>query len=118
MPKYLLQVKYTAEGARGLLDEGGSARRAAAQKAVDSLGGRMESFYFAFGKTDVYVIADMPDHASMAAMTLTLAASGGTVGRTTVLLTPEEIDQATRKTPSYRPPGREMPDYGAVEEGE
>lgn len=118
MPKYLLHVNYTAEGARGLIDEGGSARRAAAQKAVDSLGGRIESFYFAFGKFDVHVIVDMPDHASMAAMTLALTASGGTVGRTTVLLTPEEIDQAARKSPMYRAPGQEMLDYGDAEEGE
>lgn len=106
MPKYLLHVNYTAEGARGLVKDGGSARRTAAQKAVDSLGGRIEAFYFALGDTDVYVLLDMPDNASVAALTLALAASGGTTGRTTVLLTPEEMDQATRKSPAYRPPGQ------------
>lgn len=118
MPKYLLQVNYTAEGARGLVDEGGSARRAAAENAVDSIGGRIESFYYAFGKTDVFVIAEVPDHASMAALSLALAASGATAGRTTVLLTPEDVDKAARKSPLYRPPGQDMVDYGGAEEGE
>ncbi len=106
MAKYLLKVNYTVEGARGLIKDGGSKRRAAAQKAAESVGGRVESMYFAFGDTDAYVIADMPDHASVAAITLALAASGGATGRTTVLLTPEEIDQACRKSPAYQPPGR------------
>lgn len=106
MSKYLLQINYTAEGAKGLIKDGGTARRNAALKAAESLGGRIESMYFAFGDTDAYCIADMPDHASMAAITLALAASGGTTGRTTVLLTPEEMDQATRKSPSYRAPGQ------------
>lgn len=106
MPKYLLQVNYTADGAKGLIKDGGSARRSAAQKAAESLGGRVDSMYFAFGDTDAYVVAEMPDHASAAAITLALAASGGATARTTVLLTPEEMDQATKKTPTYRPPGQ------------
>ncbi|MCX7893368.1 MAG: GYD domain-containing protein [Burkholderiales bacterium] len=105
MAKYLLKVNYTVEGARGLVKDGGTKRRAAAQKAAESVGGRVESMYFAFGDTDAYVIADMPDHASVAAITLALAASGGATGRTTVLLTPEEMDQACRKSPAYQPPG-------------
>ncbi|MEP6607967.1 MAG: GYD domain-containing protein [Burkholderiaceae bacterium] len=106
MAKYLLQVNYTTEGAKGLIKDGGTARRAAAQKAAESLGGRVESMYFAFGDTDAYVISEMPDNASVAALTLALAASGGATGRTTVLLTPEEMDQATKKSPTYRPPGQ------------
>lgn len=106
MPKYLLQVNYTAEGAKGLIKDGGTVRRSAAQQAAESLGGRVESMHFAFGDTDAFVIADMPDHASVAAITLALAASGAATARTTVLLTPEEMDQATRKSPAYRPPGR------------
>jgi uncharacterized protein with GYD domain len=70
------------------------------------LGGRLESMYFAFGDTDAIVIADMPDHASVAAISLALAASGGATSTTTVLMTPEEMDQATRKSPAYRPPGQ------------
>jgi uncharacterized protein with GYD domain len=106
MPKYLLQVNYTAEGAKGLIKDGGTVRRSAAQQAAESLGGRVESMHFAFGDTDAFVIAEMPDHASVAAITLALASSGAATARTTVLLTPEEMDQATRKSPAYRPPGR------------
>lgn len=106
MGKYLLKVNYTVEGARGLLKDGGTARRSAAQKAAESLGGRLESMYFAFGDTDAIVIADMPDNASVAAISLALAASGGATSTTTVLMTPEEMDQATRKSPAYRPPGQ------------
>ncbi len=106
MPKYLLQVNYTADGAKGLIKDGGSARRSAAQKAAESLGGRVESMYFAFGAADAYVTAEMPDHASAAAISLALAASGGATARTTVLLTPEEMDQAASKTPIYRAPGQ------------
>ena len=61
MARYPLKVSYTAEGARGVLKDGGSKRRAAAQKLIESVGGTMDEFYFAFGKTDVFVIADLPD---------------------------------------------------------
>jgi len=105
MPKYLLQVSYTAEGAKGLLKEGGSKRRAAAATAIQSLGGSVESFYYAFGEHDVVVIADLPDVASVAAASITLAASGAVRSNTTVLLTPEEIDSAVKKSASYTPPG-------------
>jgi uncharacterized protein with GYD domain len=105
MPKYLLQVNYTIDGTKGLIKDGGTTRRKVAQAAAESVGGRLECLYFAFGDADAYVIADMPDNASVAALSLALAASGGATGRTTVLLTPEEMDQATRKTPLYKPPG-------------
>lgn len=106
MPKYMLHVNYTAEGAKGLLKDGGTKRRAAAQAAAESVGGRVEAMYFAFGSTDAFVIADMPDNASCAAIAMTLAASGGATGQTAVLLTPEEMDQACRKTAAYKPPGQ------------
>ena len=106
MPKYLLHVNYTAEGARGLKKDGGTKRRSAAQALAESLGGRLEEMYYALGDTDAYVIADMPDAASVAAVTLALAASGAVTGRTTVLMTCEEMDQAAHKTPSYRAPGQ------------
>lgn len=106
MPKYLLQVNYTAEGAKGLIKDGGSTRRAIAQAAAESVGGRVESFYFAFGDTDAFVVAELPDHASAAAIALTVAGSGGASTRTTVLMTPEEVDQAARKSPLYRAPGK------------
>ena len=106
MPKYLLQASLTAEGVKGLLKEGGSSRRATVKKAFKSVGGTVESFYFGFGETDVYVIADVPDNVSMAAMALTVSASGIVKVKTTALLTPEELDAAAKKTPSYRPPGK------------
>lgn len=106
MPKYMLRVNYTAEGAKGLIKDGGSARRAVAQKAAESVGGRVESFHFAFGDTDAFVVADLPDAASAAAIALTVSASGGASVQTTVLMTPEEVDAAVRKSPMYTAPGR------------
>lgn len=106
MPKYLLQVNYTVDGAKGLLEDGGSPRRSAAQQAAEPVGGRIESFDFAFGDTDAFVIAEVPDAASAASIALNVAASGGARIRTTVLMTPEEVDQAARKKPQYRPPGQ------------
>ena len=105
MPKYLLHVSYTAEGAKGLLKDGGTKRRQAAQTLIESLGGRMEAFYFAFGKSDAFLIADMPDAISAAAASVAVAATGAATSRSTVLLTAEEMDQATRKTTRYSPPG-------------
>jgi len=105
MPKYLLQVSYTAEGARGLRKDGGTKRRKAAQTLIEGLGGKLEAFYFAFGDRDVFAIADMPDNVSAAAASTALAATGAVTGMTTVLLTAEEIDQAAKKSISYTPPG-------------
>ena len=106
MPKYLIQANYVGEGIKGLLKEGGTSRRAAAEKAIASVGGTMEAFYFAFGETDAYVVAEVPDQVSMAALALTISASGAVATRTTVLMTAEEVDAATKKTPSYRAPGQ------------
>lgn len=105
MPKYLWQAAYTADGTKGLLQEGGSQRRAAAEEALKSVGGKLEAFYYAFGETDAFVIADVPDHVSVAAASMAVNASGAAVVKTTVLLTAEEIDQAAKKSYSYRPPG-------------
>jgi uncharacterized protein with GYD domain len=105
MPKYLLEVNYTLDGVRGLLTQGGSARQAAAQAAAESVGGTVESFLFAFGGTDVYVVADLPDNAAAAALSLAVTAAGGVTAKTVVLLTPAEIDAAVAKQVSYRPPG-------------
>lgn len=105
MPRYLLIGSYTAEGAKGVLKEGGSGRREAARAAIESAGGSLESFYFGFGADDYYVTVDFPDHASAAAAALTVGASGTSRARTVVLLTPEEIDAASQKTVTFRPPG-------------
>ena len=105
MPKYLLKVKYTSEGVKGLLKDGGSKRRQAATEAVKSVGGHMESFYYAFGATDVFAKGDVPDHASMSAAALTIGSTGAVTVETVVLITPEEIDQATKKAVVYKAPG-------------
>lgn len=106
MAKYLIQANYLAEGTKGLLKEGGSSRQAVVEQLIASQGGSVESFYYAFGDTDLYVIAEMPDQASMAAIALSISATGSVTLKTTVLLTPAEIDEAAKKTPVYRAPGQ------------
>lgn len=105
MPKYLLEISYTLDGVQGVVSKGGSARETAAQAAAESVGGTLESLYFAFGGTDVFAVADLPDNAAAAALALTVTAAGGATVRTIVLLTPAEIDAATQKDVSYTPPG-------------
>lgn len=105
MAKYLLEVQYTLDGVRGVVAQGGSARKAAAQAAAESVGGKVEEFYFAFGGTDVYVIADLPDNTAAASLALAVTAGGGAAVRTVVLLTPDEVDAATKKSVQYTPPG-------------
>jgi uncharacterized protein with GYD domain len=105
MPKFLLEVNYTLDGVKGVIAKGGTARVKAATEAVESVGGRIESFYFAFGSTDVFCVADMPDNVSMAAVALAVTGAGGAAVRTVALLTPEEVDQAAKKQVGYRPPG-------------
>ena len=105
MPRYLIQGSYTSEGAKRLLSEGGSARRDAIASLMESVGGKLEAFYFAFGETDVVAIVEAPSNADASAAALAVSAGGGARARTTVLLTPEEIDEAAKKSVSYRPPG-------------
>ena len=107
MSKYLFQANYLGgDGVKGLLKDGGSGRRAAVDQLFGSVGGRVEAFYYAFGETDVFIIADLPDNASAAALALKVSAGGLVTIRTTVLLTAEEVDQAAKKGVSYRPPGQ------------
>ncbi len=106
MPKYLVQANYVSEGLKGLLKEGGTSRRDEVEKAITSVGGTLEAFYYAFGETDAYIIAEAPDNVSAAALGLMVNASGTVTCKTTVLLTPQEIDEAAKKTPSYRAPGQ------------
>ena len=106
MPKYLIQANYVGEGLKGLIKEGGSSRRAAVEKLFASVGGKVEAYYYAFGDTDLFVIGDVPDNISAVALSLIVNAAGAATSKVTVLLTPEEIDAAAKKTPSYRPPGK------------
>ncbi len=105
MPKYLWQVSYTAEGLKGVMKDGGTGRRAAVQHLTEELGGRVEVFYYTFGPDDAVVIAELPDHKAAAAVGLAVGAAGKAQIRTTVLLTPEEIDEAAKTSVDYRPPG-------------
>jgi uncharacterized protein with GYD domain len=104
MPKLLVNVSYTAEGAKGLLAHGGTARVEASRAAIESVGGTLETFYFAFGSDDAIVIADVPDNAAAVALALTVAATGSITSRMTVLLTPEEIDAGVARPVSFTPP--------------
>lgn len=105
MPKYLFEANYTAEGVKGVQSAGGSARREAVDKVAASVGGTVDCFYFAFGDSDVYTIVDLPDHESAAAIALTVNAGGAVSVQTTVLLTPEQVDAAAKRTVDYTPPG-------------
>jgi uncharacterized protein with GYD domain len=105
MPKFMLQASYTTAGAKGVIKEGGSSRRKTVEQMIQKLGGRMESFYFAFGDADAYVIADLPDAVTATALSMVVNSSGGATLRTIPLIDPEEVDEATKKTVAYRAPG-------------
>src|SRR5438128_4517728 len=105
MPKFLFLASYTAEGTRGLVKDGGSGRRSAIEKLAKSAGGRIESVYYTFGEDDIFIVADLPDNAAAAAISLTIGASGSARVRTVPLLTIEDIDVATKKTIDYKKPG-------------
>jgi len=104
MPKYLTHASYTVEGLKGLLKDGGTKRREAVEQLAKSLGGTVEAFYYAFGDDDVIVIFDLPDNVSATIGSMVVSASGAAKAKITVLLTPEEIDQATKKSVDYLPP--------------
>jgi uncharacterized protein with GYD domain len=105
MTKIMWTGSYTQQGTKGVIAEGGTARRQAIEKMAASMGGKLESMYFSLGADDICVILDVPDQVSAAAVGLTVAASGAVHGRTIVLLTPEEIDKAAKMSPVYRAPG-------------
>lgn len=104
MAKYLIQASYTAEGAKGLLQEGGTGRRRAVDEVVTGLGGTVEAMYYAYGDDDVVIIVDLPDATSMAAISMVVKASGALQTRATPLLTVQEIEEATRKQVAFQPP--------------
>ncbi|HZV76342.1 MAG TPA: GYD domain-containing protein [Candidatus Babeliales bacterium] len=105
MPKYLVSAKYTAEGAKGILKGGGSARRKAVEELLASVGGKLESFYFSFGDEDAILIVDLPNNESALAIGMVVGASGAVRSRTTVLIPIEEVDRAAKREIHFRPPG-------------
>ena len=106
MAKYLICGSYTEEGLKGLLKEGGTKRVEASRQAIESLGGTLESFYFAYGDNDVYLIVDQPENVNVIAGILSANASGAVKLKTVTLITPEEVDEAVQKTMDWRPPGK------------
>jgi uncharacterized protein with GYD domain len=105
MPKYLVKANYTPDATKAILANGGTQRAQAVGQLIESLGGKLESFNFAFGSTDVYAVLELPDNVSAAAASMTVNASGLATSEVVVLLSPEEIDAATKLTPQYRAPG-------------
>ncbi|MBS0237158.1 MAG: GYD domain-containing protein [Proteobacteria bacterium] len=104
MAKYLVQGSYTDQGLKGLLKEGGSKRRAVVEQLAKKIGGKLEAFYFAFGGDDFVIILDLPSNTDMAAAAIVAQASGTVKSRVTVLMTPEDMDQAVQRKVDFRPP--------------
>lgn len=105
MARFMFIARYAAEGAKGVLSRGGTARRSAIEKMVSGVGGRVETFDFAFGEDDVYTIVELPDNSAAAAVALAVNSDGRTHVNTVVLLTPEEVDSATNQKVDYPAPG-------------
>jgi uncharacterized protein with GYD domain len=106
MASYLLIASYSSDGAKGVLKNGGTARVDSVKKTIKSLGGKVQSFHFAFGADDAYVIVDLPDNIAAAALGLAVSSSGLTSVKTVVLLTPAEVDEAAKLQVNYSPPGK------------
>lgn len=106
MARYLIRGSYTVDGIKGVLKEGGTGRRKAVEAAVKAIGARLEAFYFAFGDDDVVAIVDGGDNIDAVAFSMAVAATGTVRTTTTVLLTPEEIDEAAKRTISFRAAGQ------------
>lgn len=104
MPKYLVQGSYTDQGLKGLLKEGGSKRRAMVERLAKEMGGKLEAFYFTFGGDDFVIILDFPSNKDMAAAAIVAQASGTVKSRVTVLMTPEDVDQAVQRKVDFHPP--------------
>jgi uncharacterized protein with GYD domain len=105
MPKYLIQASYTAEGAKGLLNEGATGRRKAIERAVKSVGGKVEAIFWTFGEHDTILIMDLPDNTAATALSLAVGSSGAVRIATTPLITAQEVDAACKQAVQYRPPG-------------
>ena len=105
MAKFLVKASYSAEGAKGVQSAGGSSRRDVIAKMAEGLGGSLESFYFAFGETDAYVVLDLPDNRTAAAASMAVNAAGAATSEVVVLLSPEDVDEAAQLSVDFRPPG-------------
>lgn len=106
MPKFLLQSTYTADGLKGLINDGGTKRAEVVRKMIEDAGGRMESMHFAFAENDTYVLCELPDQKTAAGLAVAIGATGGLSVQVTPVLTPAEVDEATRTGATYTPPGQ------------
>ena len=104
MAKFLFQADYTPAGVAGLRNEGGTGRRDMFNKMFSEMGGTLEAFYYAFGRDDLYMIVDLPDDAAAVAASLAASSAGAISFRAIVLVTPETVDEAVRRTVNYTPP--------------
>jgi uncharacterized protein with GYD domain len=105
MPRYLLKIKYSVDGIAGVRKDGGSARAAVASKLLETVGGRLETFDFAFGDVDAYAVVEAPSNAAVAGAVTVVSAAGGATVETVVLITPAEMDEAVRGKAEYTKPG-------------
>lgn len=105
MPTYLWRASYTTDGVKGLIKDGGTKRRAAVQQAIEQAGGKLHAFYFALGEADVFSIAEFPDVATAVAVSVAVNASGVVHLSSTLLVSPEEVDAAVKKSIAYKVPG-------------
>jgi uncharacterized protein with GYD domain len=105
MPTYLWRASYTTDGVKGLIKDGGTKRRAAIQQMIEQTGGKLHAFYFALGEADAFCIAEFPDVATAVAVSATVNASGLVHLSSTLLVSPEEVDAAAKKSIAYKPPG-------------
>ncbi len=103
MSRYLVQARYTESGLREILNEGGSKRAEVMGNVIRNLGGAVESFFYALGDTDVYVVINLPDNINACAFSIATNASGAVAVKTTALLTPEEVDLATQLATKSQP---------------
>jgi uncharacterized protein with GYD domain len=108
MAKYLIEAAYSQAGLKALVRDGGTGRKKVVEAAVKALGGHLDSMHFAFGTSDIYAIVDAPDNITAAAFALAVGGTGVAAHlKTIVLMTPEEVDQAAKKSAAsgYRAPG-------------
>ena len=106
MAKFLMETTYTPEGVRALQKDTASGRREAVSKLLQSVGGKLEVFYYAMGDVDVIAIVELPDASAAAAVSFTGSATGLYKVTTTALLGVEEVDRALAKKLSFRAPGQ------------
>ena len=105
MPKFMFHGSYTAAGAAGVLKDGGSGRLKAIEALASSLGGSIESAYWAMGADDFYIVGDLPDNKAAAALSMTVGASGAVTITTAELFSAADVDEIVGRRTAYRAPG-------------